>query len=286
MAGEWIKMRTNLWDDPRIANLCDITDQSEAAVIGALYWLWAMADEHTENGILPGLTLRAIDRKTGVQGIGTGLVSIGWLADHPEGVRIVGFEEHNGSSAKKRCSTAKRVASHRGGNDDVTHAALQDEHTSDTGALAREEKIREEEYTTTPNVVVVAPPKPRPSRKCPEGFSVNAGLKAWAEENHPGVDLFVETGAFRDHTFKTAISDWEGAWRNWIRKAFGFMANNPRASPAASRFPIQMQSITVPSEAAAETQRLLAEQAAHAAMVTRERAERLAAKAATQGHAA
>lgn len=138
---------------------------------------------------------------------------------------------------------------------------------------------------TTP-IGVVALPKPRPSRKCPEGFSVNADLKAWAEENHPGVDLFVETGAFRDHTFKTAISDWEGAWRNWIRKAFGFMANNPRASPAAGRFPIQMQSITVPSEAAAETQRLLAEQAAHAAMVARERAERLAAKAATQGNAA
>jgi len=48
VAGEWIKMRTNLWDDPRIARLCDLTDQSEATVIGGLYWLWAMADEHTE----------------------------------------------------------------------------------------------------------------------------------------------------------------------------------------------------------------------------------------------
>ena len=108
MAGEWIKMRTNLWDDPRVSKLCDITNQTEAAIVGGLYWLWATADEHTECGILHGMTTRAIDRKTGIAGLGQGLVDIGWLADHPEGVRIVGFDEHNGTSAKKRCQTAKR----------------------------------------------------------------------------------------------------------------------------------------------------------------------------------
>ena len=144
MAGEWIKMRTNLWDDPRISKLCDITDQSEAAIVGGLYWLWAMADEHTESGILPGLTSRAIDRKTGVQGLGQGLVDIGWLADHPEGVRIVGFEEHNGTSAKKRCQTAKRVEKHKTGNAEVTQQALANEAESVSGALPREEKRREE----------------------------------------------------------------------------------------------------------------------------------------------
>lgn len=47
-----------------------------------------------------------------------------------------------------------------------------------------------------------------------------------------------------------------------------------------------IQTTTVPSEAANETQRLLAEQDAHAAVVARERAERLAARAATQGQPA
>jgi hypothetical protein len=113
MAGDWIKMRGNLWDDPRVAHLCDITGQSEAPVIGALYWLWAAADQHTETGIMPGLTLRQIDRKTGVQGFGQALCDVGWLADHPEGVRIIGFEQHNGASAKRRCSDAQRKASVR-----------------------------------------------------------------------------------------------------------------------------------------------------------------------------
>lgn len=113
MSGDWIKMRGNLWDDPRVANLCDITDSMEAAIIGGLYWLWATADQHSEDGVMPGLTLRSIDRKTGINGFGLALVSVGWLADHPEGVRLVRFDEHNGESAKKRCVDAKRKANVR-----------------------------------------------------------------------------------------------------------------------------------------------------------------------------
>ena len=103
-------MRGNLWDDPRVARLVDLTNSSEAAVVGALYWLWATADQHTEDGVMPGLSLRQIDRKTGLSGFGDALCQIEWLEDHPDGVRIVDFERHNGSSAKKRCETAKRVA--------------------------------------------------------------------------------------------------------------------------------------------------------------------------------
>ena len=113
MAGDWIKMRGNLWDDPRVSRLCDLTDQSEAAIVGALYWLWATADQHTEDGVMPGLTLRQIDRKTGVQGFGAALCQIGWLEDNPDGVRIVNFEDHNGTSAKRRCTDAQRKANGR-----------------------------------------------------------------------------------------------------------------------------------------------------------------------------
>jgi len=109
-------MRDNLWDDPRVAKIVDLTDSSEAAVVGSLYWLWATADQHTEDGVMPGLTLRSIDRKTGVKGFAEALCAIDWLADHPEGVRIIDFEKHNGSSAKKRCQTAKRVANFAAAN--------------------------------------------------------------------------------------------------------------------------------------------------------------------------
>lgn len=113
MAGDWIKMRGNLWDDPRVTKLCDITGQTEAAIVGGLYWLWATADQHTEDGCMPGLTLRQIDRKTGIDGFGAALVEIGWLRDDPRGVMIHHFTEHNGASAKRRCMDAQRKASGR-----------------------------------------------------------------------------------------------------------------------------------------------------------------------------
>ena len=113
MAGDWIKMRSNLWDDPRVAKICDITDCGEASIVGGLYWLWATADQHSEDGIMFGLTIRAIDRKTGIVGFGDALVSAGWLEDHHEGVLIVRFEEHNGKSAKRRCSESVRKMSAR-----------------------------------------------------------------------------------------------------------------------------------------------------------------------------
>jgi hypothetical protein len=154
MAGDWIKMRNNLWDDPRVSRLCDLTDATEASVIGALYWLWATADQHSEDGCMPGLTLRQIDRKTGISGFAAALVAIDWLHDDPQGVVVTRFEEHNGSSAKKRCQTARRVASYRDGNADVTQDALQEDETCVTGALAREEKRREEEIQEEPTALV------------------------------------------------------------------------------------------------------------------------------------
>lgn len=147
MAGDWIKMRDNLWDDPRVAAMVDMTESSEAAIIGALYWLWSTADQHTDDGLMHGLTTRAIDRKTGVKGFADALIAIGWLVDHTDGVQIVEFEKHNGSSAKKRHETAKRVANYRSCNADVTPSALQNEAPSVTSALARE---REEKSINTP----------------------------------------------------------------------------------------------------------------------------------------
>ncbi len=150
MAGDWIKMRSNLWDDPRVARLVDLTDSSEAAVIGGLYWLWATADQHTADGFMPGLSCRQIDRKTGVAGLGQALVDIGWIENHTDGVLIVNFEDHNGASAKKRAQTAKRVANHRSGNAAETPSDDSSNAPSVTGALAREREEKEEEIPPNP----------------------------------------------------------------------------------------------------------------------------------------
>jgi hypothetical protein len=179
MAGDWIKMRGNLWDDPRVGRIADMTDAGEAAVIGGLYWLWASADQHTEDGLMPGLSLRRIDSKTGIKGFGAALVAIGWISDHEDGIQILKFEEHNGVSAKKRCQTAKRVAAFKAGNADLGEGNA----GSVTGSLpVRDlEKEIEEEKDISPSLrsgesTETAPPA------LPEKASKAKTLKAYLAE--------------------------------------------------------------------------------------------------------
>lgn len=113
MAGDWIKMRDNLWDDPRVARICELANCGEAQAIGGLYWLWATADQHSADGVLVGLTLRSIDRKSGVPGLGAAVAAIGWITVIEGGIRIERFSEHNGASAKRRALDAKRKAGGR-----------------------------------------------------------------------------------------------------------------------------------------------------------------------------
>ena len=217
MAGDWIKMRGNLWDDPRVSKLCDLTDQSEAAIVGALYWLWAAADQHTEDGLMPGLTLRQIDRKTGVQGFGAALCQIGWLEDNPDGVRIVNFEDHNGTSAKRRCTDAQRKANVRN-----VSASDADKQRTESGQKtpnlgAREEKRREEEKT-----------EEAPSAKSPRGtalpkdWELPGDWRTWAEKERPDVDPQTAADSFRDFWIakpgkEGRKTDWQATWRNWVR---------------------------------------------------------------------
>lgn len=150
MAGDWIKMRNNLWDDPRVSACCDATEQSEATVIGGLYWLWSSADEHTVDGHLPGLSVSGIDRKTGIKGFGQALLACGWIADTEGGITILNFSEHNGASAKRRSADAQRKSNSRSVS--ASHA---DKTRTTRGQNApecgpREEKRREEIQTPIP----------------------------------------------------------------------------------------------------------------------------------------
>lgn len=258
MAGDWIKMRGNLWDDPRVARICDLTDASEATVVGALYWLWATADQHSEDGVMEGLTLRAIDRKTGVKGFGEALVTIGWLADNPEGVRIVRFDEHNGASAKKRIQTAKRVANHKASNAEetsepaesnaqVTHVVTSGNAVSVTEALAVRdleiEKRREEEKALPPQASATATPrKPEPrATRIPDDWSLtpelsDIGRLTRREAGLPEIDLRLEAAKFVDFwrakSGKDATKlDWTATWRNWCRNATAKTGTYRAASP-------------------------------------------------------
>lgn len=282
MAGDWIKMRGNLWDDPRVSRLVDETDSSEAAVIGALYWLWATADQHTADGVMPGLTLKGIDRKTGVKGFAQALCDINWLEPLADGVQIVAFEEHNGASAKKRCQTAKRVANHTAANgrtlpnqqdaNDVPPHLLELDNApltqhepeanapSVSSALAREreEKIREEK-THTPR------DEPKPSE--PDGsvcvLVCNAMRDAGIGDANPAdavLAVLVGSGATPAMFAAAApaairlgkgFSYTVGIVKNQLAQAAA-LADAPMAAPAVRPAKADVSRVTVPASPAAD----------------------------------
>jgi len=238
MAGDWIKMRTNLWDDPRVSSLCDLTGQPEAMVIGGLYWLWAMADEHSEDGFLPGMTLRAIDRKTGVAGLGDALVQIGWVSAQDDGVAVVNFDEHNGASAKRRSMDAKRKATVR-----TVSASDADKMQTECGARIREEYIKPQTPPVSPRGVDTPPagqdePKAAKSKRktrIPDPFLVNTLMSQWAHERAPMVDLNRETEKFVNYWRGDGgtKADWVATWRTWMLKAQEWAQRSPNRQGAA-----------------------------------------------------
>ncbi len=217
MAGDWIKMRSNLWDDPRIARLCDLTESTEATCIGALYWLWASADQHSEDGIMHGLTIRSIDRKVNLLGFGDALIAVGWLADHPEGVRIVRFEEHNGKSAKRRCSEAVRKMSARDADKLRTEVGQhEDGQRTESSNHAHLEKEKEKEKESKPRS------RGATATRLPADWQPDEKCVAFCKAERP--DLIPERVAdkFRDHWSavsgeKGRRTDWTATWRNWVR---------------------------------------------------------------------
>ena len=143
MAGDWIKMRVDLDEDPAVIAIAESLKMDEDHVVGKLWRVWKWANQQTINGNAPSVTKNWLDRYVRVAGFAQAMVDSGWLefSDGKEtGLIIPNFERHNGKSAKTRALTSKRVTNHRNG-------------ASVTDALPekrREEKRREKEKTVFP----------------------------------------------------------------------------------------------------------------------------------------
>lgn len=112
----WIMMRTDLWDDPRVAAMCDLLKATEAIVIGGLFRLWSIGNLFSTNGELRGLTPEWLDRKTGIDGFAVATERVGWLLIGDGILTIPEFDIHNSQSAKSRAQAARRKQSQRARN--------------------------------------------------------------------------------------------------------------------------------------------------------------------------
>ena len=107
MAGDWIKMRTDLSDDPAVISMAELLHTSPEDIVGRLHKLWSWADRHTLDGYAVGITSSWVDRYCGA-GFSEAIIRVGWLAVEQEGIRFPNFDRHNGQSAKKRADATIR----------------------------------------------------------------------------------------------------------------------------------------------------------------------------------
>lgn len=182
MAGDWLKMRHDLADDPAVIRLAELCGD-EDSVIGKLFRIWSWADRHTEDGQVEGIGLAFVDRLTRCEGFGAALVRVGWLAESDAGLSFPNFDRHCGDTAKARALAKNRQQCRRKGDchaESVTNVTQVSRAQRDKSVTREEERKRREEL----------PPLPRDGfdqaewQKLRKAWNASAG-KPWKLVNPP-----------------------------------------------------------------------------------------------------
>lgn len=109
MAGDWIKMRTNLFTHPKVVRMASALKADTLRTVGGLMSVWCLFDSHSEDGCLEGYSPDVLDDQLRWAGFSTAMVAVGWLEYDPEiGLSLPRFDTHNGQSAKRRAQDADR----------------------------------------------------------------------------------------------------------------------------------------------------------------------------------
>lgn len=181
VAENWIKIRTQLPDDPAVMAIAHLLGIEEDAVVGKLIRLWGWADEQLSDGHGDSVTRAGVDALVRAPGFAKALEKVRWLVVEETGIRIPRWEIHFSQTAKQRALTARRKQKQRSrfrhanvpGHRDQSRTEEEEERLARAGAPAR------------------------PREGAPEAKSDNAEEKAAAQEGAAPAAARGEAGAFQ-----------------------------------------------------------------------------------------
>jgi hypothetical protein len=105
----WLKVEAETPEKPELLHVQDVCGCGEGDAFLAWFRLWRWFDAMTADGCVPDATKTVCDRVARLPGISAALETVGWLEFQPEGgVQVLGWDKHNGNSAKKRLEDAMR----------------------------------------------------------------------------------------------------------------------------------------------------------------------------------
>jgi hypothetical protein len=235
MAGDWIKMRSDLQRHPKVVRMSSALRADRFRIIGGLHAVWCLFDEHSEDGQVEGYTTEAIDDLIGWPGFCAAMAVVQWLEVSDGFCALPRFDEHNGQSAKRRAMETQRKRRERAEEDARLSALDADKKRSRTDK--REEK---KEDTFSGNSVGdagashTAEPKAHP---LPADWQLPRAWGEWAMSEYPhwtADDVRLEADKFRDHWRgksgkDSRKADWPATWRNWCRSDIAQRAHPLRA---------------------------------------------------------
>lgn len=123
MAGDWLAIRLDLYDDPAVVIISSRLGIDPDAVVGKLTRLWSWANKHLKDGIAKGITTNWIDQHVSATGFAAAMIESGWLQERSGCVHFPKFDVWNSKSAKQRLLAARRKHKERVSSDchaDVT----------------------------------------------------------------------------------------------------------------------------------------------------------------------
>jgi hypothetical protein len=114
----WIKLRTDLLNDPAVYKLAGLLKVDRFAVVGRLAAFWGWADQHAVDGVVDGATSQVVDDVVALPGFADALVVVKWLRIEEDLVAIPNHDRHNGANAKERSLKSERQSKWRKGKAD------------------------------------------------------------------------------------------------------------------------------------------------------------------------
>lgn len=108
MAGDWIKMRTNLSTDPAVVRMASGLSLDRFGIVGRLHTIWSWANEHLTDGCDVPVDAEFLDSLVATPGFSAEMRRVGWLTGRDGCLSFPAFERHNGNSAKSRAMDSLR----------------------------------------------------------------------------------------------------------------------------------------------------------------------------------
>ena len=143
MAGDWIKMRVDLFTHPKVVRMTSALKADRLKTVGGLLSAFCLFDVHSDDGQLASYTFEDLDSHLNWPGFSQQMHEVGWLNIEKDGLSLPNFDKHNGQSAKRRAKEADRKRDVR-----KTSASNADKLKTKSGPEKRREEKRREDIST------------------------------------------------------------------------------------------------------------------------------------------